>query len=1271
MKKITLTLIIMLFTALGFSQTTFNYTGSVQTYTVPAGVTEINIEAYGAQGEDNATASGGLGGFISGDLSVTPGEVLSIYVGGQDGFNGGGTEGTGSAMPGYNGVNGGGASDVRQNGTSLTDRIIVAGGGGGAGRGDCSNNNGGGGGYPGGLGGNSSNEPTNTGGTGTSTAGGDSGAGSCTGDCACSPGGGGGGGGDGGGAGGGYGISGGTIALGGTSGACGGNGDDTVGGLGSGGFGGCFGNGGDGGNTTNGGGAGGGGGWYGGGAGGGNWASGGGGGSSYILPSASNLASTNNSNPGNGVITITPLCTGLTITTTPSENVCPGTQVTITGVSSNGGIVTWDNGITNGVAFTATTTTTYTSSSTAPNDCVATVTITVEDTEDPIITCVADDTRDTDAGVCEYTVVGTEFDATFTDNCTNGSITNDLNGTATIAGEILPKGITTVLWTVNDGNGQSATCTTVITVEDNEAPIVTCIADDTRDTDPSVCQYTVIGTEFDATFTDNCSSGSITNNLNGTATIAGEILPKGITSVLWTVNDGNGQSDTCTTVITVEDNEDPIITCPAPITVTNDPGVCGAVVNYTAPVVTDNCASGTLGLETFSFTGSEQQFIVPPGITEIHAQVYGAQGGANWVNNVNFGGLVEADIPVTPGQILYIYVGEQPSTHIGGFNGGGAGEGGGIGGGGASDIRIGGNSITDRVIVGGGAGGAGYWSGQHIVGGLGGDLVGGPGYRDTPTNPGGDPGTQTESGNGTCTSFDNPIVSGGLGFGGSSIGCGCEGYGGGGGYYGGAGSGNCRGGGGGSSYTAPTATNVTHTQGVRSGHGEVIISYGATVLPIQTAGLPSGSVFPIGTTTNTFEVTDPSGNTASCSFDVTVEDNEAPVISCVADDTRDTDAGVCEYTVVGTEFDATFTDNCTSGTITNDLNGTATVAGEALPIGINTIIWTVNDGNGQSATCTTVITVEDNEAPIITCIADTTRNTDTGVCQYTVVGTEFDATFTDNCTSGSITNDLNGTATVAGEALPIGINTIIWTVNDGNGQSATCTTVITVEDNEAPIITCIADTTRNTDTGVCQYTVVGTEFDATFTDNCTSGSITNDLNGTATVAGEVLPIGITTVVWTVNDGNGQSATCTTVITVEDNEVPIITCVADTTRNTDTGVCQYTVVGTEFDATFTDNCTSGSITNDLTGTATVAGEVLPIGATTVVWTVNDGNGQSATCTTVIIVEDNETPIISCVANDTRDTGAGVCDYTVVGTEFDATFTDNCTSGTITNDLNGTA
>src|SRR5690606_22921741 len=78
----------------------------------------------------------------------------------------------------------------------------------------------------------------------------------------------------------------------------------------------------------------------------------------------------------------------------------------------------------------------------------------------------------------------------------------------------------------------------------------------------------------------------------------------------------------------------------------------------------------------------------------------------------------------------------------------------------------------------------------------------------------------------------------------------------------------------------------------------------------QTAGLPSGSVFPLGTTTNTFEVTDAAGNTATCSFTITVIDDENPTITCLTDITNvSVDTGLCSAVVtyttpVGTDNEA-------------------------------------------------------------------------------------------------------------------------------------------------------------------------------------------------------------------------------------------------------------------------------------------------------------------------------------------------------------------------------
>lgn len=138
--------------------TTLVFTGSVQTIIVPPGVTQLTVAAAGAQGGTNGQGVlGGLGGSAAGILTVTPGDVLNIYVGGSNGFNGGGIA-SNTACPTAVGGNGGGASDIRLNGLALSNRVLVAGGGGGAagnrintcGRGS---GGGGGGGYYGGGGG--------------------------------------------------------------------------------------------------------------------------------------------------------------------------------------------------------------------------------------------------------------------------------------------------------------------------------------------------------------------------------------------------------------------------------------------------------------------------------------------------------------------------------------------------------------------------------------------------------------------------------------------------------------------------------------------------------------------------------------------------------------------------------------------------------------------------------------------------------------------------------------------------------------------------------------------------------------------------------------------------------------------------------------------------------------------------------------------------------------------------------------------------------------
>eukprot|EP01042_Synura_sphagnicola_P036811 gene36811-biopygen28319 len=147
----------------------FYYTGSYQTFYVPAGVTFITVYAYGAQGASTSYSSGGLGGYIVSTVSVTPNTYLYIYVGGSGSGSTGGYNGGGYGGNSYAG-GGGGATDIRTGYANLYSRIVVAGGGGGAGYdGGKTNINGGGGGGLTGLSGSyDSNSVSSYGGSGGS-----------------------------------------------------------------------------------------------------------------------------------------------------------------------------------------------------------------------------------------------------------------------------------------------------------------------------------------------------------------------------------------------------------------------------------------------------------------------------------------------------------------------------------------------------------------------------------------------------------------------------------------------------------------------------------------------------------------------------------------------------------------------------------------------------------------------------------------------------------------------------------------------------------------------------------------------------------------------------------------------------------------------------------------------------------------------------------------------------------------------------------------------
>jgi uncharacterized protein YhjY with autotransporter beta-barrel domain len=297
----------------------------------------------------------------------------------------------------------------------------------------------------------------------------------------------------------------------------------------------------------------------------------------------------------------------------------------------------------------------------------------------------------------------------------------------------------------------------------------------------------------------------------------------------------------------------------------------------------------------FTFTGGEQTLVVPAGVTSATVYLSGAQGGngrsgAGTIGGSpnspggtgGLGGRVQGTLAVTPGAVLSIFVGGQGSQAV---NGGGIGQGvDGIGGG-ATDLRVGGNSLANRVAVAGGGGGGGNagWSTASVIPGGAGGVGGGGAGTVGGTVPGGvgpfgGAGGQVGvggAGGGGCGGFPATAGSAVNGDGGDSFnfsgsfpGAGFGGGGGGGAQVGGGGGGagvgttgcqqNWNGGGGGGAGGSSSATGLTAValnSGVQAGNGAALICLAQANYSV--GGSISGQTGPV---TLELTATDPAGS---------------------------------------------------------------------------------------------------------------------------------------------------------------------------------------------------------------------------------------------------------------------------------------------------------------------------------------------------------------------------------------------------------------------------
>ncbi|XP_071942851.1 hyalin-like [Antedon mediterranea] len=418
----------------------------------------------------------------------------------------------------------------------------------------------------------------------------------------------------------------------------------------------------------------------------------------------------------------------------------------------------------------------------------------------------------------------------------------------------------------------------------------------------------------------------------------------------------------------------------------------------------------------------------------------------------------------------------------------------------------------------------------------------------------------------------------------------------------------------------------------------------------------STGVFPIGETIIEYKFFDnasPTANQASCYVKVQITDKQAPyIIDCPMDMIVNTTTGEV-FAINVTWVEPTATDN--SGETPVPV-ADYTSGDNMFPIGSTTVQYNVSDSVGNfNDSCSFVIHVEDNESPMIDCPTNVTSNNYIGEA-FGLVSVRTDQESPNSTVTWNLpvtSDNSNGTVTVvssiyeSGDMLPIGIHTITFTATDPYGNSDTCEFYIDVEDVEPPNPICpsiaygVADPESPNGTVSFNITVVDNVLVTMFYTNYTlvSPNAIDMVSYTFTTTG-VFPIGETIIKYKFNDNaipTSNQASCYVKVQITDKQAPyIFDCLMDMIVNTTTGEV-FAINVTWVEPTATDN--SGE-TPVPVADYTSGDNMFPIGSTTVQYNVSDSVGNfNDSCSFVIHVEDNESPMIHCPTNVTSNNYIG--------------------------------
>jgi hypothetical protein len=350
------------------------------------------------------------------------------------------------------------------------------------------------------------------------------------------------------------------------------------------------------------------------------------------------------------------------------------------------------------------------------------------------------------------------------------------------------------------------------------------------------------------------------------------------------------------------------------------------------------------------------------------------------------------------------------------------------------------------------------------------------------------------------------------------------------------------------SFTEPTATDTVDTS-----------------VPVVCVP-PSGSSFPVGTTTVTCTATDDSTNSSSVELNVTVTDLTGPAIT--APDIEDVEA-------TGPGGAAVWFGPTASDLVDGDRPVNCDYdSGDTFPLGTTIVSCSSTDRRGNTTNDSFTVEVVDTTAPDLTVPADITEEATgpTGaVVNFAASATDIvDTVVTVSCIPAS------------GSTFGLGTTTVNCTAVDYSGNDDEGSFTVTVVDTIPPTVTVPADITEEA-TGPSGAVVT---FTASATD-IVDGAVTTTC---VPASGSTFPLGTTTVTCTATDAAGNPGSDTFDVTVEDTTGPDLTLpgnlTAGATSAAGAGVTYSASANDVVDGSVPVKCTPASGSTFAPGTTTV-------------------------------------------------------------------------------------